>query len=335
MNPYLETLRPVWKGLRHLKVSAAGMAGLETRAIEEMPKLTSSWPNLLMPDDPETFVQFLGVGSALQTALWHPATRSAYVAECGLYEAYGGDTRFKAEGAVWAALRTAVDAGSEILDAKFLMHLTRQRFDEVFSKHGPMPHPEKRLSILRALGIQLREVYDGRFTNVLKAGGWRAYGGSGFLDRVCGEFLAFYDDEKDLASGAACKFLARAHRFAALYHENARGSRGSLRPLEDGEEISPVASEQLTEALRRLEAVRYSEALEAKRAAGEAVAAGTRESIEIRAVGVALAWKIREALRKAAGPDGPKETAHDVSMWLMGEAFAAETYRPALLFDHY
>lgn len=182
--------------------------------------------------------------------------------------------------AMFACIKRALDDGVPFLEGKYLSEITLQDLMQVFQGNIEMPMLQERMKILRSVGKTLTTSYDGHFCNFIRSASPRLYDrGSGLIDKLVKEFPRFNDIS--LYNGKEIKFYKLAQLgiwiiYRALQHS------GGMR-LEDSSKMTAFADYIVPVALRVMEIVEYSPALERAIQNFEIIPRDSSQEIEIRA----------------------------------------------------
>lgn len=250
MNPYTESLRPVWDNptsvfvdQERLEVVAQGLAAESLRI--------PSWndPVFLSQDD-ERLVDFLGVGNAINFAFTDFTTHKKF-------EVSLDDRIWRGAFGMWACLLRADRSGVRVLDGYFLRTISDEEGRSLLAGLSPVPMLEERISILREVGAGLCQHYGGRFAHLFKASGYRAFGPGGILARLLEHLPSFRDESSHEMTGRSLMFHKRAQLLAMMYQGRALVS-SRLPSLVDWRELGPISDYAIPKALQNMGILRYS-----------------------------------------------------------------------------
>ena len=195
------------------------------------------------------------------------------------------DVPFKGAYGMWAALKSALDEGTPILDGSYLENLTKIEAKEIFNKDSQIPMLNERVKILNEVGKVLNKNYWGHFYNLYTTtGGYLFNDGEGLVERLVRDFPSFRDDWD--YNGKRVSFAKRAQLAAAMIYEK---FLPGVKAFRDGqfERLTVFADYELPKALRSMGILEYSPQLADKIDKGELIPAGSNEEIEIRGCTIA------------------------------------------------
>ncbi len=196
---------------------------------------------------------------------------------------------------MWAALKSAVEKGIQILDGKFLANITEKEVAEIFNKDSEIPMLAERTKILREVGRILNEKYGGHFHNLVGESNGRMFdNGNGVVERLVREFPSFRDSA--IYDGENVIFSKRAQLAAAMVYEKFLGLGVRLFPEEDARQLTVFADYELPKALNAFGVLEYSQDLKDKIQNGVVFIAGSRTEIEIRAATIYAATILEDAI---------------------------------------
>ncbi|MGH9651372.1 MAG: queuosine salvage family protein, partial [Terriglobales bacterium] len=261
-------------------------------AYEELP-----FPSFLLPfglgEDPEEAINFLMVANSIDFAFSDFSTGVKFETD------YAGQ-RWSDSEALFACLKRALDDGVAILDGGYLSRVTKADLQRVFRGNIEMPMLDERVEILRAAGKILAENYDGRFSNFVESASPRLYdNGRGLIDKLVKEFPRF-NDISDYDGHEVKIYKLAQLGFWMLYA--ALGRSGGFR-LEDPGKLTAFADYIVPVALRVMEILRYSPALEEAIGKGRLIARDSPQEIEIRAHTIYATALLTEEVNKRRPAD--------------------------------
>jgi Queuosine salvage protein len=308
MNPFIPTLEPVWDSPTCVWLNPEATTTTAARiALEEFPM--PAWREAVFPEDDTVFLDFIGVGNAINFAFTDFETHQSFIVE------YEGK-EWRGAFAMWAALRRALHRGMDVLAGDFLRTMSLNTLSEVFAGESPIPLIDQRLLILQEVGRILCARYQGRFRNVLLSGNNRAFGNLGVVTRLLEEFPSFRDESVHRKTGSLLKFEKRAQLLAMMYHGRAFSSQG-LRPLIDFEDLGPIADYGVPRALHALGILTYAPKLEKQITARDIIERDSVAEQEIRAQTVQAQLRLLEAINRRRSER--ISYAHlDYKLWMMG-----------------
>jgi Queuosine salvage protein len=254
MNQFLASLEPIWRKPVYVRLNEEELSHLAMKlASESLP--TPNWRNpVFPPGDDENFIDFLGVGNAINFAFSDFATRKPFKVD------YKG-ANYTGAFAMWACLLRALESGMDILRGSFLSSLDMMRGQELFAGQTPIPMLADRIAILREVGSVLNARYGGRFSNLFQEAEFKAFGGRGIVDRLIAEFPSFVDISLYSESLTYLMFQKRAQLLPMMYQGRALSSE-KLQPLADFRDLGPIADYAVPRALRGVNVLQYSSELD-------------------------------------------------------------------------
>src|ERR1022692_4534450 len=123
-NPFYDTLIPLWTNARYVFVDEGRIRQLARDwSREEFP--VPDWRQIVFPDDDLAFVDFIGVGNAINFAFTNFTNYKSYLVE------YRGQL-WRGAYAMWAALKRALDNNVPLLNPTYLRKLNRKEFRIIF-----------------------------------------------------------------------------------------------------------------------------------------------------------------------------------------------------------
>jgi len=310
MNPFMPTLQPVWESPTCVWVNPEAITTTAARiALDEFPM--PAWREPVFPDDDALFLDFIGVGNAINFAFTDFETHQSFTLE---YR----DVNWRGAFAMWAALRRALEQGIDLLAGEVLQTLSLSSLAAVFSGESPIPLIEARLLILREVGRILCDRYGGRFRNMFVSGNNKAFGQLGLVTRLLEEFPSFRDESVHRATGSVLKFEKRAQLLAMMYHGRAFSSQ-AFHPLIDFEDLGPIADYGVPRALHALGILTYAPWLNKQITGKDVIESDSIAEQEIRAQTVQAQLRLLEAINSRRTAD--ISCVHlDYKLWMMGRA---------------
>lgn len=311
MNPYVAAIEAVTQHAKHVTLHA-----------DRLKEIAVLWrndafpiPNWHMPvfpaTDDETFINFLGVGNAVNFCFTDPITLRKYAIT------YQG-TEWRGALGMWAAFTRALDEGGPLLDPRYLINMTENECAHIFRSKNPIPMFEERLTQLRLAGIAQRYWLGGSFASLFKRCGYRAFnGGEGIVEQLAAYDVEYMDATFHKPTRTTLNFHKRANLFVMMYHGRALASEGALEPITDAALLTPPADYEIPRALRHLGILSYDEKLERRIAVRKVIAHGSREEQEIRAMTVYAMNLLTEELSRARG-EPVSIAALDFKVWSAG-----------------
>src|ERR1035438_1798317 len=112
MNPFTPSLEPIWQDPSCVWISMpAVLAVAESTSTEEFP--IPGWHGAVFPQDDLTFLDFIGIGNAINFAFTDFDTHESFAVK------YDGN-RWRGAFAMWACLRRAIEQRVPVLEGEFL-----------------------------------------------------------------------------------------------------------------------------------------------------------------------------------------------------------------------
>jgi hypothetical protein len=274
LQPVLESVLPVIEGSRDVSTDRERLADVASwLAYEELPR-----PSYFLPFPLELprneIVDFVLVATSLNFAFTDFDTRARWDL------VLDGRSYADADG-LHVALQRALGEGIPILDGSWLARASADDLRHVFrGGTSELQLLDERAAILRELGETLVARYDARFSNVLASSSRALYDdGRGFLEVLTRDFPRF-DDVAEW-EGRDVRFWKLAQLAVWILEVTLRDQGGLGFP--DLGRLTAFADYIVPAALRVLGVLRYSEALERAIVAGEPIAAGSPQEVELRA----------------------------------------------------
>ncbi len=284
---------------RQVRIDAAGLAALSERIANASPIATPIDPAHRPLRDPEQTLAFvlsldaINFGSGWFPLLRKRDGRSGYFSIATALRAH-----FESQGA-W-------DAGA-------LLRVTPSECSRILGQDGTGPEIDELMALfaraLNDLGHFLAERFEGRFTGPVRAAAGR---GAALVEQLAA--MPFYRDVAFYA-GQQVPFYKRA-QITVSDLATAFGGEG-LGRFEDRERLTIFADNLVPHVLRLEGVLVYDAALQAKIEAGEELAAGGPEEVEIRALAL-HAVELCVAQLRAAGEDTSAERL-DHWLWNRGQ----------------
>lgn len=289
MNPFAETLRPVWENPRHVSINW----GLLERMAQELTNERIEIPNWRLPclpeEDDENFVQFLGVTTAINFCFTDPRTKERY----RFVDKQGKE--WQGAMAMSMAMKEARERGIPVLDPDWLRGVSKEALGSILEKDAPIPLLAERVSILQSVGFALKIWYEGSFSVLCERADYRLFDQwRGIVERLNHDFPhAFCDESFYERSAEQLKFYKKAQLFAMMYQGRALDSKGKLPLIQDIDDIGVAADYVLPKILRHYGVLVYTPELARKVDNLEIVEKDSSEEQEIRA----QTWQAMIALR--------------------------------------
>lgn len=292
-SPVLESIRPVIEGSRDVRTNIQKIlehAGW--MAYEELPL-----PEFVLPfgigADPKQAIDFILVSNAINFAFTDFRTSVKFEVE------YGGRKWSDSE-AMFACLKRALDEDIPVLEGSYLRRVTRKDLAHIFRGNLKMPMLEDRAEILNEAGEVLEKSYRGHFFEFVQAGPPRAYAeGNGLLERLVTEFPRY----QDVATYNG--HTVRIHKLGqlGLWVLHAALSRSSAFRLEDAHRLTAFADYIAPVALRVMNILDYSPALENAINTHQLIPRDSTQEIEIRAHTIYATALLREEINRRRPPE--------------------------------
>src|SRR3989344_2077497 len=201
--------------------------------------------------DDDTFVQFLGVGNALNYCFSDPKTKQKYETEYL-------DKRWKGAFGMWAALKRALDEDVPILDPNFLTRIDSEEAARIFAGNPTLPMFRERVNSLRLAGQALLDNF-GSYAELFRRCNYLAFNnGNGIIEQLVKHDLGYSDATFFEPTDTTLNFHKRANLFVMMYHGRALASNGTLPVIKDAHELTPPADYEVPKALRHLGILEYS-----------------------------------------------------------------------------
>lgn len=268
-HPILSTIRPVVEASRHVQLHEERIdAVADWMAYEALP-----WPDFrfpVIPDDSDAnAMDFIFLTASINFAFTDFDQHVVFTTS------YGGAERSDSD-AMMACLKRAYDAGTPILEGKYLARVSRRDLEQIFTGNVEMPMLDERVAIFREIGNVLEADYGGRFHKFLKAGPRTTFA---TLERLVETFPSFRDESE--YGGRRVAFQKRAQLL--LWQLHARFRANGYFALDDPRELTVFADYIVPVALRVLGITSYSDRLENAINAREILPRDSEEEVEIRA----------------------------------------------------
>lgn len=307
-NPFLKSLRPLLAHPRHVTLNEGALSALAERMAQEEFSVPC-WREPVFPKtDDEVFVNFIGVGNAINFAFTDFETRQSFRVQWLGREWRGAY-------AMWACLSRARENGLQIVNAAFLAELTLQEFNRIFSGSFKLPLSNERLQNLREIGAVLAARYNGTFWNLVCKARNRAFGSGGIVERLITDFHSFQDIS--MQAGAVVQFHKRAQLFAMMYEGRARSS-DKLPRLYDSDLLGPIADYDIPRVFHATGVLEYSSELEQKVKAWQPIESNGLEEMEIRAQAVHAQTLLLARINELRSGDRVDFLSLDYKLWSVG-----------------
>ncbi len=306
VNPYLDAILGAASKSQAVKINIEKLDEYaQIWAQEDLPIPDWRMPVYLEADD-NAFIQFLGIGNALNYCFSNPKTKQKYETE------YLGKLWRGAFG-MWAALKRAHDEGVPILDPNFLERIDTEEVKHIFTGNPELPMFRARANSLRLAGQALLNNF-GSYAELFRRCDYRAFNsGIGIIDKLVRHDSGYSDTAFFKPTNTVLRFHKRANLFVMMYHGRALSSNGALPPIKDAEDLTPPADYEVPKALRHLGILEYSLELANAVDSGIEIPAHSQWEQEIRSQTVA-------AMVSLCQKSGKSITAIDFKVWLEGKS---------------
>ena len=247
------------------------------------------WRGPVFPsEDNGQFIEFLGVGNAINFCATDPVTGEKFATE------WRGK-RWVGTFGIWAALRRAIEARRNILEPATLQAFTAADVARIFEPapgSPSLPLIRERAMQLQNVGTVLAQRFNGSFAWLFDYCGWD-------VPRIVETLTIFFpaygcDRWLHPATKESISFDNRARLLPLMYEGRARASEGRLRTLRRVEQLGPVADYDAPKALRHLGVLVYTRAVANAVDSGTMLPSGSEEELAIRwATCVAMSTLLR------------------------------------------
>jgi hypothetical protein len=292
-SPVLDSLHPVIDNSRDVRTNVERIIEVAGwMAYEELPLPEFALPFGVGQGDRNEAIDFVLVADSIDTAFTDFSTHEKFQVD------YAGQ-HWSDSDAEFACLKRAMDAGTPILDGKFLAKASRAELDQIFAGNIPMPMLDEKLAVLHQVGAVLVEKYDGHFHKFVDACSPRLYdGGKGLIERLVKEFPRFNDVSQ--FDGHEIKFYKLAQLGVWMLYSTLHKS-GKFR-LDDPHKMTAFADYIVPVALRLLGITGYSKELETAINTHTLIPRDSPQEIEIRAHSLYATALLVEEINKLRGP---------------------------------
>ena len=291
-HPILSTIKPVVDASKHVHIHEMAIEAVsEWMAYESLP-----WPDFrfpVIPDGPDgndaDTMDFIFLTASINFAFTDFDRHVVFSTN------YGGTERWDSD-AMMACLKRAYDAGTPILEGQYLAGVDRTDLERIFTGNIEMPMLDERVEIFHELGAVLKEHYEGRFHNFLKAGPRTT---SAAVERLIETFPSFRDESQ--YRGQRVAFQKRAQLL--LWQLHARFRSDGYFALHDPDELTVFADYIVPVALRVLGITSYTDELEDAINARKIIPRDSEEEIEIRAATIWACHLLTRAINERRPAD--------------------------------
>lgn len=210
------------------------------------------------------------------------------------------------------AIKNAIENGFNLLNPKYLESLSENDLEKILKGNIKIPLFQERLNLLRELGKNLLEKYNGAFKNVVEKANGDAVK---IVELLAQDFPKVFNDVADY-HGQEVKFYKRAQLVPAHLSDLSRFGLISI-PLSSYDELTAFADYKVPQLLRKFRILEYSIKLANKIDNKVEIPSGSDEEIEIRANTI---WAI-ELATKILRKKFPQANAAKVDgiFWFKGQ----------------
>ena len=282
MNTYVDSIKPTWQNTKFVSLNEAALE----KTAQEFAKRELSLPDwrspILPAEDDETFLEFIGVSSAIDFCFTDFNTHKNFDVE---YPQGSGHIWYSSD-AMTASLMRALDEGIPILDPGFLAHDLNEKMAALIFQHvtTPIPMLKERVENLKDVGYILgRKLYGiDSFDQLFRQADYRVFNNGRGIAEVLPSIFKSYRDFTKLQEGGQLQFYKRAQLLPMIYHGRSMASNGALALLKDPESIGPITDYQVPKVLRSLGILYYHPKLASKIDKGQEIPENSQMDIEIR-----------------------------------------------------
>jgi len=210
------------------------------------------------------------------------------------------------------AVKKAIENGFNLLDPKYLKDLSEDDLAKILKGNVEIPLFQKRLDLLRELGKNLLEKYEGIFKNVVEKAGGEAVK---IVKLLASDFPKVFNDIANY-HGQEVKFYKRAQLVPAHLFDLSKFGLISIS-LKGYNELTAFADYKVPQLLRKFGILEYTNELASKIDNKVEIPIGSDEEIEIRANTI---WAI-ELATKILREKFPQANAAKVDgiFWFKGQ----------------
>ncbi len=297
MNPVLESIQPIIKQARHVRIDQERLETL-ARNLEQTSRIGSHWTASCPVDisalDTDQKLGFLFVFNAISFSYW---------GEPSWQVEYQGRTLTRGTWSMIAALHRAVEERVPVLDPAYLAEIKDEQLEQMLRGNTTIPLLREKAVILSELGSTIQERYHGNFSEVVEGAEGDAVQ---LVDLLVDEFPSFNDTAE--YRGHKVQFHKRAQLLASDISQLRR------YPLRNIDQLTACADYILPMVLRYHGVLRYSPELSTKVDKGIELPKGSAEEVEIRAHTLAAVETMKRSL-------GNQFTAMQINdaLWLAGD----------------
>jgi putative queuosine salvage protein len=293
-SPVLESLRPVIEESRDVHTDLERLADVAGwMAYEELPLPEYNLPLGVGAKDSNEAVDFILVADVIDTAFTDFSNHAKFQMD------YAGQHWSDSE-AMFACMKRAMDAGTPLLDGRYLAKVTRPEMEKIFAGNIEMPMLEEKMELWHQAGGVLAKKYDGYFHNFVKSCSPRCYdNGNGLVERLVSEFPRFNDVSQ--YDGHEIKIYKLPQLGVWMLYAHLHKS-GTFR-LEDPEKLTAFADYIVPAGLRVMGILKYSPELDHKINTYQMIPRDSTQEIEIRGHTLYATALLREEINKIRPPD--------------------------------
>jgi len=175
-------------------------------------------------------------------------------------------------------VKKAIENGFNLLDPKYLKDLSEDDLAKILKGNVEIPLFQERLDLLRELGKNLLEKYEGVFKNVVEKAGGEAVK---IVELLAKDFPKVFNDITNY-HGQEVKFYKRAQLVPAHLFDLSKFGLISI-PLKGYNELTAFADYKVPQLLRKFGILEYTNELASKIDNKIEISSGSDEEIEIRA----------------------------------------------------
>jgi len=210
------------------------------------------------------------------------------------------------------AIKNAIENGFNLLDPKYLENLSKEDLAKILKGNIEIPLFQERLNLLRELGKNILEKYDGAFKNVVEKAGGDAVK---IVELLAKDFSKVFNDVANYQDQKV-KFYKRAQLVPAHLFDLLKFGLISI-PLSGYDELTAFADYKAPQLLRKFGILEYTNELASKIDNRVEIPGGSDEEIEIRANTI---WAI-ELATKILREKFPQANAAKVDgiFWFKGQ----------------
>ncbi|MFN8059914.1 MAG: queuosine salvage family protein [Vicinamibacterales bacterium] len=273
-SPVLDSLRPVIERSRDVRTHVDRIDDVARwMAYEELPMPDYQMPFGLGEGQADDVIDYILTADCVDTAFTDFSTHVKFEVE------YAGRTWSDSD-ALFACMKRALDAGTPVLDGRYLAQVTRKDLERIFAGNIELPMLDEKMEVLHQVGGVLESRYGGRFRHFVKSCSPRLYdGGNGLVDRLVKEFPRF--DDVSQYDGFTVRFN-KLSQLGLWFVYSALRKTGGFR-LDDIGKMTAFADYMVPVGLRLMGMTSYSPALEQAINSHQLIPRDSAWEVEIRA----------------------------------------------------